>query len=152
MLEYLFHVLGWWLLSIVKFIFVPFGMLLKPDIGEEWSWIETIVVSGSGASVGLFIFFKFGDFIFNWISHHLKTKKKIFTKRNRSFIRLKQKWGFTGLMLIAPLISVPISAVVTAKLYRHSNTALPRLVVGFWLWAITLSSLAFGMKKIGLSF
>ncbi len=152
MIEYLFAVLGWWLFSIVKFLFVPFGMMLKPDVGESWTWLETIIVSGTGASVGIFIFYKFGDYIFNWIAHHLKTKKKIFTKRNRGFIKIKQKWGISGLMAICAIISVPVSAVLAAKLFRHDNTALPKLILAFWIWAVALSSVALGMKKIGLSF
>lgn len=152
MLEYLLHVLGWWLLSIVKFLFVPFAMILKPNSGEHWSWLETVIVSATGASIGIFIFYKFGDFIFNWLAKHLKTKKKIFTKRNRGFVRIKQKWGVKGLMVICALISVPVSSVLAAKLFRHDNTAMPRLVLAFWIWAVALSSLAVGMKKIGLSF
>lgn len=152
MWEYLAGIIGWWLLSIVKFLFVPFGMLLKPDVGQEWNWIETIIVSGTGASLGVFIFYKFGDYIFNWIAHHLKTKKKIFTKRNRSFIRIKHKWGMLGLVAISAIISVPVSSILAAKLFRHDNTALPKLILGFWIWAVALSSVALGMKKIGLSF
>lgn len=152
MWEYFFHAFVWWLVSVVKFLFVPFGMILKPDVGEQWSWMETIIISATGASFGVFVFFKFGDYIFNWLAHHLKTKRKIFTKRNRSFVRMKQRWGLIGLVLIAPLISVPVAAVITAKLYRHSNTALPKLILAFWAWAVILSSAAYGMKKIGLSF
>lgn len=91
MIEYLLHVIGWWLLSIVKFLFVPFAMILKPDVGEDWNWLETVIISATGASIGIWIFYKFGDFIFQWISKHFKTSRKTFTKRNRSFVRIKQK-------------------------------------------------------------
>jgi hypothetical protein len=152
MIEYLLHVIGWWLLSIVKFLFVPFAMILKPDVGEDWNWLETVIISATGASIGIWIFYKFGDFIFQWISKHFKTSRKTFTKRNRSFVRIKQKWGITGLMIICALISVPVSAMLAAKLFRHDNTAMARLVLAFWIWSVALSSIALGMKKIGLSF
>jgi hypothetical protein len=152
MLDYFLKIVGWWLLTIVKFLFVPFGMLLKPAVGEEWSLVEVIFITSSGAALGVFIFFHFGDFIFNWFAHHLKTKKKIFNRRNRWFVRIKNRWGINGLMLIAGLISVPIASVLAAKLYRHNPNALPKMIIAFFLWSIALSSVAFGMKKIGLSF
>jgi hypothetical protein len=152
MLEYFLKIVGWWLLTIVKFFFVPFGMMLKPQVGEAWSLAEVIIITSSGAALGVFVFFHFGEFIFNWMSHHLKSSRKIFTKRNRWFIRLKWRYGINGLMAIAGLISVPIASVVAAKLYRHNPNALPKMIIAFFLWSVVLSSLAFGMKKIGLTF
>ena len=152
MLEYFLKIVGWWLLTIVKFLFVPFGMMLKPQVGEAWSLVEVILVTSTGAALGVFVFFHFGEFIFNWIGHHLKPSRKIFTKRNRWFIRLKWRYGINGLMAIAGLISVPIASVVAAKLYRHNPNALPKMIIAFFLWSVVLSSLAFGMKKIGLTF
>ena len=152
MLEYFLKIVGWWLLTIVKFLFVPFGMMLKPQVGEAWSLVEVILVTSTGAALGVFVFFHFGEFIFNWMGHHLKSSRKIFTKRNRWFIRLKWRYGINGLMAIAGLISVPIASVVAAKLYRHNPNALPKMIIAFFLWSVVLSSLAFGMKKIGLTF
>lgn len=152
MWEYFFRILGWWMLTIVKFLFVPFGMLLKPESGEEWNLLEVILISSTGAALGVFIFFHFGEIIFGWLAHHLNTKKNIFNRRNRWIVRIKQRWGLKGLMLISGLISVPIASVIGAKLYRHNSTALPKLIIAFFCWSVVLSSLAFGMKKIGLSF
>jgi uncharacterized membrane protein YdjX (TVP38/TMEM64 family) len=152
MLNYFLKIVGWWLLTIVKFLFVPFGMTLKPVAGEHWSLVEVIVVTSTGAALGVFIFFHFGEFIFNWLAHHFNAKRKVFNKRNRWFIRLKKRYGINGLMLIAGLISVPIASVVAAKLYRHNPNTLPKMIIAFFLWSVALSSLAFGMKKIGLSF
>ena len=152
MLEYFLKIVGWWLLTIVKFLFVPFGMMLKPQVGEAWSLVEVILVTSTGAALGVFVFFHFGEFIFNWISHHFKSSRKIFTKRNRWFIRLKWRYGINGLMAIAGLISVPIASVVAAKLYRHNPNALPKMIIAFFIWSVVLSSLAFGMKKIGITF
>ena len=152
MIEYFLHVAGWWLLAILKFLFVPFGMTLKPDVGEEWTLFEVIMISSSGAALGVFIFFHFGEFIFNWLAHHFNARRRIFNKRNRWFIRVKKRWGIKGLMLISGLISVPIASVIAAKLYRHNPSALPKMIIAFFLWSVALSSIAFGMKKIGLSF
>jgi hypothetical protein len=150
--DYFLKVAGWWLLTIIKFLFVPFGMLLKPDVGENWTLAEVILISSSGAALGVFIFFHFGEFIFNWLAHRFHAKRKIFNRRNRWFIRIKQRWGINGLMLISGLISVPLASVIAAKLYRHNANALPKMIIAFFMWSVALSSIAFGMKKIGLSF
>jgi hypothetical protein len=152
MAEYFLKVVGWWLLTTVKFLFVPFGMLLKPDIGESWSLVEVILITSTGAAAGVFIFFHFGEIIFNWLAHHFNTKRTKFTRRNRWFVRIKNRWGLNGLMLISGLISVPIASMLGAKLYRHHSNALPKLIIAFFCWSIALSSLAYGMKQIGLSF
>ncbi|MFM7233688.1 MAG: hypothetical protein ACKOZM_03800 [Flavobacteriales bacterium] len=151
-IEYFLKVTGWWLLAIVKFLFVPFAMTLKPATGEHWSLFEVIAISSTGAALGVYIFFHSGELIFNWLAHHFNTKRKIFNKRNRLFIRIKQRWGIEGLMLISGLISVPIASVVAAKLYRHNPSALPKMIIAFFCWSVVLSTIAFGMKKIGLSF
>jgi hypothetical protein len=148
MIAYFLKVVGWWLLTIVKFLFVPFGMLLKPQVGEEWSLVEVIIITSSGAALGVFIFYHFGEII----AKRFSAKRKIFNRRNRWFIRVKQRWGFKGLMLIAGLISVPIASMLAAKLYRHNPNVLPKLIAAFFIWSIALSTLAYGMKKIGLSF
>jgi hypothetical protein len=127
-------------------------MLLKPDIGESWSLVEVILITSTGAAAGVFIFFHFGEIIFNWLAHHFNTKRTKFTRRNRWFVRIKNRWGLNGLMLISGLISVPIASMLGAKLYRHHSNALPKLIIAFFCWSIALSSLAYGMKQIGLSF
>lgn len=152
MIQYLLHAIGWALLSIVKFLIVPFAMILKPDIGESWNWIETIIITASGASVGVYVFYHFGNYIFSWFDKKFSSQRKKITKKNRFFVRLKQKRGLKGLMLISGLISVPLAAVLAARLFRHDNTVLAKIVLAFWIWAIALSSIAWMMKKTGLSF
>src|SRR5690606_32676777 len=89
MLHYLLKIFGWWLLSIVKFLVVPFAMILKPDIGEHWNWLETVIITGSGASMGVYIFYHFGDYIFKWISARFSSNNKTtYPKQYKKFIRI----------------------------------------------------------------
>jgi hypothetical protein len=150
MWEYLARVFMWWLLSIVKFLVAPFSMIFNPG-PEKWSLVETIAITSSGAALGVFIFFHFGEIIFDWLAHHFQTKKRIFNRRNRFFIRIKHKWGFKGLLFVSGLISVPIASMVGAKLYRHNPNALPMLIIAFFCWSVLLSSIAYGLKCIGMA-
>jgi uncharacterized membrane protein YdjX (TVP38/TMEM64 family) len=144
MLEYLLEILGWWALSIVKFIATPFIMMFQPD--DKWTFIETVLISSSGAALGTFIFYHFGEIMFNWWAHHFPKKRKKMTRINRWIVKMKLKYGIKGILMIAGLISVPISAMVVARLYRHNPNSLPKLIIAFFVWSISLTSLAWLIK------
>lgn len=151
MLEYLLKVAFWWFLSIVKFLITPFGMIFNPGSQEHWSWIETILVTSSGAALGVFIFFHAGEYIFDWWTQHFSRPRKVFTRGRRRIIRLKWKWGLRGLMLVSGLISVPVASLLAAKFYRHDPNSLPLMIIGFFCWSVLLTSIAYGIKILGLS-
>jgi len=144
MMDYLFDVAGMWLLSIVKFIATPFVMLMRPD--QKWSFLETILITSSGAALGSFVFYHFGEIIFNWWAHHFPKKRKKMTRMNRWIVNMKMKYGLKGILFIAGLISVPISAMVVARLYRHQLTALPKLIIAFFVWSSVLTTLAWAIS------
>ncbi|MFN0032659.1 MAG: hypothetical protein ACKVOR_10915 [Flavobacteriales bacterium] len=118
---------------------------------EHWSYLETLGIVSSGAALWAFIFFHFGEYIFGWLATHFGTKRRKFTRRNRWFVRVKRRWGLKGLLLISGLISVPIASVICAKLYRHNSTALPKLIIAFFVWTVVLTSAAYGMKILGMN-
>jgi hypothetical protein len=146
MIEYALEIMGLWLLSIAKFIATPFVMVNGKN--SEWSFIETVFISSSGAALGVFIFYHFGEIIFNWWAHHFPKKRKKITKLNRWIVRLKLKYGLKGILFICGLISVPIAAMVVARLYRHYPTAMPKLILAFFVWSIALTSLASAIRLI----
>ncbi|MEY3398237.1 MAG: hypothetical protein RL220_831 [Bacteroidota bacterium] len=151
MLEYFMRVMFWWLAAIGKFLVTPFVMIFNQEwsLGSEhWSWLETVLVTSSGAALGTFIFFHFGEYIFNWFAHHLGKNKRIFTPLRRRIIRMKWKYGIKGLMLISGLISVPVASLVAAKFYRHDQNALPLMIAGFFFWSLVLTSLAYAGKMV----
>ena len=150
-MDYLARVAFWWFLSIVKFLIAPFAMIFNPG-AEHWTWLETILITSSGAALGVFIFFHAGEyFIALWHFVFGKKKKKIFSPWKRRIIRLKWRWGIKGLMLISVLISVPVASVIAAKFYRHNNKALPMMIIGFFLWSLILTSIAYGIRVFELS-
>lgn len=139
-------IIGWWALSIVKFLIVPFLMIYSNQ--EHWSWLETILITSSGAAGGAFIFFHAGEYIFNFLTKHFgsKKKKKVFTRSRRMIIRMKWKYGIKGLMLISGLISVPVASIIAAKFYRHNPNSLPLMIIGFFIWSFMLTSIAYVAK------
>ncbi|MFI5220013.1 MAG: hypothetical protein ACHQNT_11050 [Bacteroidia bacterium] len=148
MWEYFYKIFGWWILTIIKFVFTPFIMIINPGGKLHWSFLETILICASGAAIGTFIFFHFGEYIFNWMAQHLRRPKKIFTRINRRIIKVKWKYGFRGLIMLSVIISVPLASIVAAKFYRHDKRALPKLITGFFLWSVALSIIAYFIKVI----
>ncbi|MCC6601362.1 MAG: hypothetical protein IT223_11925 [Crocinitomicaceae bacterium] len=143
---YLLKIAGWWLLSIIKFLVVPFMMMHSQK--EDWTWVEIILITSSGAAGGVFIFFHAGEYIFNWITRHFGRRKKLMTKGRRFIIRVKSRWGIRGLMMISGLISVPVAALLAARFYHHQRNTLPLMIIAFFLWSVVLTSIALFSKHI----
>lgn len=141
---YFLKVAGWWGLSCVKFLFVPFFMIHSEQ--EHWSWLETVLISSSGAAGGVFIFFHLGEYIFIWWYKHIGKKKKVMTKGRRWTIRMKHRWGIGGLMVISPFISVPVASLLAARFYRHNQATLPLMITAFFVWSVVLTSVAYASK------
>ncbi|NNE55508.1 MAG: hypothetical protein HKN32_05775 [Flavobacteriales bacterium] len=125
--------------SIFKFVLTPSAMIIAPN---DWSFLEIVVIVGSGASLGVAIFYFFGDKIFSYLDSKRKNAPKRFTRFNRFITKVKMRYGLKGLLLLCGLISVPISSLLAARYFR-SDTTLPLLVMSFWIWAVFLTSISY---------
>jgi uncharacterized membrane protein len=97
------------------------------------------------------LFYLTGSRVLEWfrIRHvkrllHRQTKglspKRIFTRTNRTIVGVKHKYGLIGLAAIAPpTLSIPITAVLAAKYFRHDRHTLPTLLVSVLIWSVVLS-------------
>jgi len=132
------------ILAIVKFLFTPFTMMavLDKDAGKV-EFATIVSTTGIGATVGVLFFYYLGRQFFSWWSGtKRKTNKPIFTKKRRRLIRVKMRFGLFGIVLISGLISVPVSAILAARFYKHYWHTPFWLILGFWFWALFLTSLA----------
>jgi len=116
------------LLAGTKLLLAPASML-----AAGFGLIKTMVVTYCGALFGAIIFYYFGVAIFNWWDNLFKTKstKFIFSKRARAMVAVKIRYGIMGLALLAPIISVPISALIVAKFFpgKHKVVGIYALVL-----------------------
>jgi hypothetical protein len=81
--------------------------------------------------------------IFGWwdeLVGNKKTGKHIFSSKARAMVRVKTRYGIIGIALLAPIISVPVSALIVAKFFPGKNK-----VVGIY-------ALIFIPISIGLTF
>ena len=63
--------------------------------------------------------------------------KKTFTRRNRRIVRIKQKYGLTGIALITPLLlSIPVGVFLVVRYYHSSKSKFLYLIAANLIWSI----------------
>lgn len=142
-MAFLAELLGWWALAIVKFLFLPWVMIIAGGKG----YLETVLIATSGAAIGVYVISFFGERLFVYLSERERRQgKKVFTKTRRRIVVVKNRFGLSGLIGISALISVPISVLLASKYFRHVRYMREKMVLGFFVWANVLSLLAFAVK------
>ena len=153
MTKYLLLILAWWGMSIVKFLFTPSLMMASTAadkdswLGHDWSFLEIVGITTTGAALGVFLFYSFGERLFAYLDSNRTKPRKRFSRGSRFIARIRGRYGLTGLLLICGLISVPISSLLAARYYR-SNTTMAFLVMAFAAWAVVLTGLSFLVKLL----
>jgi hypothetical protein len=109
----------------------------------EMSFTETLIYTNIGGILGAVTFTFFSDYLIKmWDKYwpeklKLKRKtKKIFTKSNRRYVRIKLKYGLTGLVILSPVIlSIPIGSFLIVKYYGLRKTNIILMIAGQILWS-----------------
>lgn len=147
------------LISAVKFLVgAPTSYLFG------YSYIHTILNTTFGGWLGVLFFYYTGRWIFSrfpaWqrrlkrfyhkligVPVHLQQslnptrQKKIFTKRNRTIVGIRNKFGFPGLIILTPVIlSIPIGTFLILKYYSHRRDLLGWLSISVMVWSVILST------------
>jgi len=99
----------------------------------EFSFLETILWTNVGGILGVYFFAFLSGKLLSWWKRTFRRSnknilsdeqqvKKIFTRRNRRIVRIKQKYGLTGIALITPfLLSIPVGVFLVVRYYRTSK-------------------------------
>ena len=127
---------GLLLFSGTKFMMAPGAIL-----AAGYSIPVTLLIASIGGVAGSLFFFYLGSFLFSWWERYFPPKhpKKKFTRKNRLIIKLKNKFGVVGLALMIPLISIPISALLSAKYFRNDRKAVPAYFASVIIWSVILT-------------
>ena len=140
-----YHFILYGMLAVVKFVITPFTIYATGKDSIQFG--EVVLTTGTGAAFGVLLFYYGGTYLFNWTSH-LKSKKKklVFTKGRRRIVRIKNKFGLIGFIVISAIISVPITSLLAAKFFKHDRYTPLWLICGFMVWSLILSSAAYYIK------
>lgn len=127
------------LLAATKILLAP-GIMLAAGTGT----IETMIITYVGALLGATVFYYFGVAIFGWwdkLVGNDKVKKHVFSTKSRAIVKVKTHTGIIGIAALAPIISIPISALIIAKFFPGKNK-----VVG--IFAVLLIPISIGLTLL----
>ena len=133
-------------MGALKFLFAA-----PLSYGLGFGFLATLGMLFIGGALGMTGFFFAGARVMEWFRlRHLRREKKrlakglppdrIFTRTNRFIVRMKRDFGLPGLAVMPPILSIPITAVIAAKYFRHDRRTLPILLLAVVAWSVVLSS------------
>lgn len=113
----------------------------------NFSFVETILWTNVGGIMGIYFFAYLSDKLMIWWRRTFRKRrksreqgdkrKKIFTKRNRRIVRIKQGYGLIGIALITPLLlSIPVGTFLMVRYYQRSRFKFISLIASNILWSV----------------
>lgn len=106
--------------------------------------VETLLYTNTGGILGTFIFMYFSEFLIRMWNKYWpqrlkrnKWKKKVFTARNRRIVRIKMKYGLSGIVILTPvLLSIPLGSFLIVKYYGLKMKNMLWLLAGQVAWSV----------------
>lgn len=144
---------NWWeiatvfLLSTVKFVFggVPLAL------AYGFSFFKAVVITSLGGFSGILIFVAVSDFLLKKYKARKhkkehdhpspKKNKKIFSKKNRMIIHVKQRFGLIGIATLTPLLfSIPLGCFLATRYFKDKQRVILYMFVSILFWSVSISS------------
>ena len=115
-----------------------FGVPLA--IATGYNQLESIIIASAGGFIWVVIFTFFSQWIINVIEKFgSKKEKRIFTKRNRFIIKVRQRFGLIGLAFIAPNLTIPVGTFVLVKYFKSRRKIILYESLSVIFWAVVTS-------------
>ena len=139
-MDFWYEIISVFLMSAIKFFAAPF---LAKTFG--FTYLETIFVTTLGGLAGVFVFFNLGSRIVHFFPNFFKpinTKRKIFTKKNKFYVKLIRNYGLFGIAIFSPiLISIPVGSFLAARFFDHQKIiALAIMCAAVFIWSVSIST------------
>ncbi len=105
------------------------------------NYFMALLSSCSGAVFGTVVFTYFFAGILKWWDNFKdrwfgkKHKKKVFTNFNRRIIKIKHRFGLTGIAILTPvLLSIPLGAFLAERFYKDKKKVIIYLSISGIAW------------------
>jgi hypothetical protein len=134
-MEEVWKYLSVFLLSGLKFIF-------GPTIGNSYGFPApvTAILTACGMMLPVYLFTFFGEKMRMLMERFRKKERKKFTKKNRRFVKVWNKYGVKGVAILTPLIFTPIGGAILANVFGgHKNDIIKWMWIAALFWAFVLS-------------
>ncbi|MCF6169739.1 MAG: hypothetical protein L3J31_04040 [Bacteroidales bacterium] len=153
-MSFYLKIINVFLLATVKFFYAPlYGFALG------LAFWETVLVVAIGGISSFFFFYYITNLFLVYVRHfkplvvkvtphrtrlyyrnwqsrkkEKRRKKKIFTGRNKLFVRARRTYGMWGIVLLMPVVlSIPLGAFLLRKYYGHRKEAIPAALIALAL-------------------
>lgn len=128
--------LGIYIMALFKFISGP---VLGYWAG--YSLLEIMLVTVSGMMSSVFIFTFLGQWLKSQWDKRIKSKRVVFSKRNRRIVKIWQKSGAAGVAFLTPLLLSPIGGTLVMTAFGVDR----RTIISYMLMSSIWWSFAFGL-------
>jgi hypothetical protein len=144
-------------LTIILFCTWKFAAMFPVAIlAMKMSFFETIIYTNIGGALGAVIFTFFSGILIKTWNRYLpeifkcqKKPKKVFTKRKRFLVKVKVKYGLTGIVILTPLLlSIPVGSFLIAKYYGRKKINIAWLISGQVVWSFIYTYLYIQVKAV----
>lgn len=108
------------------------------------SFLETILYTNIGGFLGIVVFTMFSKGLIKLYDAFWPAKltckrksKKVFTRRNRRLVTLKNKYGLPGIAILTPvLLSIPLGVFLNTKYYGNKKISYLYLLLSQIVWSV----------------
>ena len=132
--------------SLITFLGIYFLCMFKfiagPTLGAAagYGLWKIMLVTVSGMMTSVLIFTQLGNRIKKILATRVKKKSPVFTKRNRSIIRIWSKYGEIGIAFLSPVLLTPIGGTLILVSFGTQK----RKIYFHMLWSAIFWSAVFG--------
>ncbi len=133
-----------YLTSMVKFIAGPVA-----GLATGLSYWESVLFSIFGMMSTVLILTLVGPKLRTWVKQRFMRRKKLFTKRNRIFVKIWKRWGIFGVSFLTPLILTPIGGALLVNAFScNRSKILLYMLVSAVFWGFVLSGVLYGGVRV----
>ncbi len=153
-------------LSIIIISAIKFLVAAPTSYLFGYSYLHTILNTTVGGWIGVLFFYYSGRYLFSQFPFWKRSVRKfyhkltgiplpsqlllqsqpksvkVFTRRNRYLVMIRDKFGFPGLIILTPvLLSIPIGTFLVLKYYSSHRHLLGWLSLSVMVWSVAISTL-----------
>ena len=126
----------------------------------KFSFAGTILWTNIGGILGIYFFAFLSEKILAWWKRTFRRsnrklladeqqEKKIFTRRNRRIVRVKQNYGLIGIAVITPfLLSIPVGVFLVVRYYNSVRNKFLYLIAANLIWSLIYTGFYMFWKEI----
>ncbi len=118
-----------YILSGIKFVFGPALGIIAYNMPIP----VVIILTAFGMMTTVYLFTFFGDQIRKYLKKFRKEDRKVFTKKNRQFVKIWRRFGLKGVCLLTPLILTPPGGAILINVLGSNKSLIIK-----WMWISAL--------------